>query len=185
MTRCLGGNWENQHSSTPEKVWPELDQSDGRQKDVGRGSRKVIYCILSVSFIWNWHRFPAPVRLNGRSGRMTPYNFRRCSIPSLTHAACASILNSQLLKENTPSRVVRGERSRQRRRIPISDASKWFPDSQHPTSGCFPFVPYFFCFFKGEEMTFLGQHFYYVIHHAVPRGDGSRSFLRDSLSSEV
>ena len=24
---------------------------------------------------------------------------------------------------------------------------------------------------------------YYVIHHAVPRGGGSRSFLRDTLSS--
>ena len=34
-------------------------------------------------------------------------------------------------------------------------------------------------------MKFLGQHFNYVIHHAVPRGDGSRSFLRDTLSSTV
>ena len=44
-----------------------------------------------------------------------------------------------LLKENTPSRVVRGERSFAgiRRRIPTPDASKWSPDSHHPTSGCF------------------------------------------------
>ena len=60
-----------------------------------------------------------------------------------------------------------------------SDASKWSLDSHHPTNRCFPFIPYFF--FEEEEVKFLGQHFYYVIYHAVPRGRGSRSFLRDTL----
>ena len=49
-----------------------------------------------------------------------------------------------LLKENTQSRVVQGGRSLAgiRRRILTPDASKWSPDSHHPTSGCFPFIPY-------------------------------------------
>ena len=49
-----------------------------------------------------------------------------------------------IIKENTPSRVVRGGRSLSgiRRRIPTPDASKWSPDSHHPTSGCFPLIPY-------------------------------------------
>ena len=49
-----------------------------------------------------------------------------------------------ILKENTPSRVVRGGRSLAgiRRRIPTPVASKWSPDSYHPTSGCFPFILY-------------------------------------------
>ena len=90
------------------------------------------------------------------------------------------------IKENTPSRVMRGGRSLAgiRRRIPMPDASKWSPDSHHLTNRCYPFIPYFFCFFE-EEMKFVGQHFYYVIHHAVPRGGGSRSFLCDTLSSTV
>ena len=59
---------------------------------------------------------------------------------------------SAKIKENTPSRN------------PPPDASEWSPDWHHPTSGCFPFIPYFFWFFEEEEVKFLGQHFYYVIH---------------------
>ena len=60
------------------------------------------------------------------------------------------------LKENTPSRVVRGGRSLAgiRRRIPTPGASKWSPDSHYPTSGCFAFTPYLFCFFEEEEVKF-------------------------------
>ena len=79
-------------------------------------------------------------------------------------------------QRKTPARrVVRGGRSLAgiRRRIPTPDASKWSPDSHNPTSGYFPFIPYFFYFFEEEEVHFLGQHFYYVIRHAVPRGRGS------------
>ena len=38
-----------------------------------------------------------------------------------------------------------------------------------------------------DRVVFYVIHyfFYYVIHHAVPRGGGSRSFLRDTLSSTV
>ena len=46
-------------------------------------------------------------------------------------------------------------------------------------------LPYFFCLFEEEEMKSLGKQFYYVIHHAVPCGGGSRSFLRDILSRTV
>ena len=89
------------------------------------------------------------------------------------------------VKENT--HLSGGARRRSlagiRRRMPMPDASKWSPDSHHPTSVCFPFIPYFFCFFEEQEVKFLGQHFYYMIHHGVPCGGGSRSFLCDTLSS--
>ena len=61
------------------------------------------------------------------------------------------------IKENTPSWVMRGGRSLAgiRRRIPT------------------------------PVVKFLGQNFYYVIHHAVTHGGGSRSFLHDTLSSTI
>ena len=68
-----------------------------------------------------------------------------------TYATKMLLRSWQVMKENTPSRVVRGGRSLAgtRRRnptpkaeVPTPDASKWSPDSHHPTSGCFPFIPY-------------------------------------------
>ena len=54
-----------------------------------------------------------------------------------------------------------------------------------PNVRVFSFFTVLLCFFEEEEVKFLGQHFYYAIHYAVPRGGGSRSFLRDTLSSTV
>ena len=65
---------------------------------------------------------------------------RQYTVPNTEYTGGAfPPINGESIKKNTPSPVVRGGRSLAgiRRRITTPDASKWSPDSHHPTRGVF------------------------------------------------